>query len=196
MSFFNKKSLFATILSVAMISGCSNTATKSGSETAAPPAQTPTATDNTAAKTTPAEDQAAITAKKLAEQQAQAKAEAAKVKEKEQAALREVRTFYFDFDKSDLKPESRMPLLAHAAYLAANPTMKVTLQGYCDERGTREYNLALGERRAKAVERFLVINGVSRDQITVISYGEEKPVALGHNEAAWAKNRRVVIVYK
>lgn len=196
MGLLSKKSLFATILSVAVISGCSNTATKSASDMAAPPAQPPSTSTTNSAKTTAAEDQAAITAKKLAEQQAQAQAEAAKVKEKEQAALREVRTFYFDFDKSDLKPESRMPLLAHAAYLAANPNMKVILQGYCDERGTQAYNLALGERRAKAVERFLVINGVNRDQVSVISYGKEKPVALGHNPAAWAKNRRVVIVYK
>ena len=98
--------------------------------------------------------------------------------------------------KSAVRPESRAALMAHAAFLAANPNVSVTLEGHSDERGTKEYNLALGERRAQSVERFLVVNGVSRTQLEVVSYGEEKPAASGHSESDWAKNRRVFIEYK
>jgi len=198
MSVLNKKLVIATLLSFTLLGGCSSAGIKSGEATnnqkAVAPAEQSAATPKV--KTYTAEEQAAITAKKLAEAQAKAKAEAAQVKKREQAALRDVRTFYFDFDKSDLKPASRMPLLAHAAYLVANPSMKIQLNGYTDDRGTQEYNLALGERRAKAVERFLVINGVSRSQINVTSYGKLNPVATGNNDAAWAKNRRVELLYK
>lgn len=114
----------------------------------------------------------------------------------ESAALREVRVFYFDFDSHMVKPEAHLPLQAHAAYLQSNPNARVVLNGYGDERGTKEYNLALGERRAKAVERFLVVSGASASQIEVVSYGEEFPADPGHNEEAWAKNRRVELQYK
>jgi len=200
MSLFNKKMLLATVLSATMITGCGTSGTKEGGDV--PPPSTTTAPEavkqpvDDSAKAKAMEEQAAVTARKLAEQQAKAKTEAARLKEKQQVALREVRTFYFDFDKAELKAESRMSLLAHAAYLSSNSSAKVVLEGYCDERGTREYNLALGEGRAKSVERFLVINGVSRSQITVKSYGEEKPAEMGHDEASWAKNRRAVVVYQ
>ena len=111
-------------------------------------------------------------------------------------ALREVRVFYFEFDSSSLRPEAHMPLQAHAAYLQRNPNARIVLNGYGDERGTKEYNLALGERRGKAVERFLVVNGVSSGQIEVVSYGEEFPADPGHSESAWGKNRRVELQYK
>lgn len=114
----------------------------------------------------------------------------------EQAALREVTTFYFDFDTSEIKPEARDVLIAHARYLAENPQVRVRLEGHADERGTKEYNLALGDRRAKAVERFLVINGASRGQIETVSYGEEKPAVMGSNESAWAQNRRVELIFE
>lgn len=106
------------------------------------------------------------------------------------------RVIYFDFDKSEIKPEYREVLNAHAEYLATHPDVHVTIEGHADERGTREYNMALGERRANAVKRLLVLQGVADDQIRVISYGEERPVALGHNEEAWALNRRAVIDYE
>ncbi len=99
---------------------------------------------------------------------------------------------YFDFDKSTLSSTTRAILDAQAAYLRAN-SQPVRLEGHCDERGTREYNLALGERRAKAVADYLAIQGVSRSRIEVVSYGEERPVALGSDEASWAANRRVEI---
>lgn len=98
--------------------------------------------------------------------------------------------FYFDFDKSLLKPEARAALLEHAAVLTRNPR-NIRLEGHGDERGTREYNIALGERRANAVREFLVLQGVSGNLIEVISYGEERPAAFGSNEDAWALNRRV-----
>ena len=80
--------------------------------------------------------------------------------------------------------------------MVANPGTRIRLEGHTDERGTREYNIALGERRAKSVERAMMLRGVAKNQISVISYGEENPVALGSNEDAWAKNRRVVIQYR
>ena len=105
-------------------------------------------------------------------------------------------TFYFDFDQAIVKPEGFDELNKHAEALKGDTSLKVRLEGNTDERGTREYNLALGERRANAVKAYLVAQGVSPSQIEVVSYGEEKPVDPGHNEAAWAKNRRVQIVYE
>lgn len=105
------------------------------------------------------------------------------------------RVIYFDFDKSDIKDEFRDILNAHAEYLASHPSVNVTIEGHTDERGTREYNIALGERRANAVKRMMTLQGVSASQIRVISYGEERPAALGHDERAWALNRRAIIDY-
>jgi peptidoglycan-associated lipoprotein len=101
---------------------------------------------------------------------------------------------YFDFDKSDIKPEGQAVIANWAAYLVANPTAKVRLEGNTDERGTREYNIGLGERRANAVGSALQAKGVSASQLTTVSYGKERPVALGHDEAAWAQNRRADLV--
>ena len=105
------------------------------------------------------------------------------------------RIVYFDFDKSDIKPEFLDTLTAHAKYLVANPSQKIRIEGYTDERGTVEYNIALGDRRAQAVRRFMLFQGVNADQITTVSYGEAHPADAGHDETAWAKNRRAVVVY-
>ncbi len=105
------------------------------------------------------------------------------------------RVVYFDFDKSDVKPEFLDTLTAHARYLVANPSQKIRIEGYTDERGTVEYNIALGDRRAQAVRRFMLFQGVSDSQISTVSYGEAHPADAGHDETAWAKNRRAVIVY-
>ncbi len=105
------------------------------------------------------------------------------------------RTLYFDFDSAQVRGEDIPVVKAHARYLMANPQLVVTLEGHTDERGSREYNVALGEARAKAVAKLLELNGVDHRRIRVISYGEEKPMALGHDEAAWQQNRRVEIVY-
>ncbi|MDX1398381.1 MAG: peptidoglycan-associated lipoprotein Pal [Oceanospirillum sp.] len=111
------------------------------------------------------------------------------------AAMPEVETVYFDFDMSTIREDSREVLDLHVAYLNANPMQNVVLEGHADERGTREYNNALGERRGNAVKNYFTVQGVSADRIEVISYGEEKPAVIGHNNAAWSKNRRVEIKY-
>jgi peptidoglycan-associated lipoprotein len=106
-----------------------------------------------------------------------------------------VDTIYFAFDSEEIRPEFESVLDGHAQYLMANSSTNVTLQGYADERGTREYNLGLGERRAQAVEQYLTVQGVSPSQIQIVSYGEERPAVQGHTEEAYAKNRRVVFSY-
>jgi peptidoglycan-associated lipoprotein len=97
---------------------------------------------------------------------------------------------YFDFDKSELKPEARAILEKKASWLRANGRYKVRIEGHCDERGTNEYNLALGERRSNSAFKYLNALGVSAGRMSTISYGEERPADPGHNQAAWAKNRR------
>ncbi len=106
------------------------------------------------------------------------------------------RTIYFDFDKSEIKPEARAILEAHAKYLAQNRSASITLEGHADERGTREYNVALGERRANSARQFLTLMGASGQQIRTVSYGEERPVCNEHNESCWSQNRRVEIIYR
>jgi peptidoglycan-associated lipoprotein len=101
-----------------------------------------------------------------------------------------LKDIYFDFDKYDVRPGDAKILDANAAWLKANPNNLVLIEGHCDERGTNEYNLALGERRAKSTMNYLVGQGVQANRITIISYGEERPVCTEHNEACWAKNRR------
>ena len=109
--------------------------------------------------------------------------------------LLSTRVVYFDFDSSAVKDEALPVIRAHADYLATNSQVHFTLEGHSDERGTREYNLALGERRADAVRRLLIANGVSPSQVEVVSYGEERPAVLGHDESAWSMNRRAEFVY-
>ena len=101
--------------------------------------------------------------------------------------------FYFDFDVSEIRPGDRDTLTVHAQELARNPSQRIRLEGHADERGTREYNLALGERRANAVMNFLIVNGASRSQIETVSYGEERPAQSGTSEEAYQANRRVEI---
>jgi peptidoglycan-associated lipoprotein len=104
-------------------------------------------------------------------------------------------TIYFDFDNSEVKPEFAALVSAHARKLAANRTLHVRLEGNTDERGSAEYTVALGERRAQAVKRALLLEGVAESQLSTVSYGRERPVADGHDESAWSRNRRVEIVY-
>jgi len=104
--------------------------------------------------------------------------------------------FYFDFDQAIVKRSGHAELDKHAKALMQDRSIKVRLEGHADERGTREYNLALGERRANALRAYLVAQGVSRSQIEVISYGEEKPAVLGGGESSWAQNRRVRFNYR
>ena len=102
---------------------------------------------------------------------------------------------YFEFDKSNIKPEFLDMLTAHAKYLLAHPSQKIRIEGYTDERGTWEYNIALGDRRAQSVRRFLLFQGVNPDQISTVSYGEAHAVCSEHNEGCWSQNRRAVLVY-
>jgi peptidoglycan-associated lipoprotein len=117
----------------------------------------------------------------------------------DQAALAELQrigvVIYFDYDKSDIKSEYVSVVAAHAKFLNGGAKRKVRLEGHTDERGSREYNIGLGERRAQAVRRALLLQGVREDQITTVSYGEERPALAGSDEAAYAKNRRVELVY-
>jgi peptidoglycan-associated lipoprotein len=101
-----------------------------------------------------------------------------------------LRTIYFDYDKSDIRPEYRVILEGIAQWMKDNPARNLLTEGHCDERGTNEYNLALGERRALSVRRYLIGLGVHPDRLHTISYGEEKPADPGHTEEAWARNRR------
>ena len=103
---------------------------------------------------------------------------------------------FFAYDSSAISPDSAEILGTQVKWLKKHHNVNVVVQGYCDERGTREYNLALGERRANAVKNYLVSQGVAADRISVISYGKERPAVLGNNEAAWAQNRRAVTVVK
>ncbi|VAW88189.1 Tol-Pal system peptidoglycan-associated lipoprotein PAL [hydrothermal vent metagenome] len=102
---------------------------------------------------------------------------------------------YFEFDQSAISDEDKVTLNAHADYLIGNPGAHIRLEGHADERGTREYNVALGERRAGGVNRYLILKGVAASQLDMISYGEERPAKLGHEERSWSLNRRVELVY-
>ena len=112
-----------------------------------------------------------------------------------QGGLLATRIIYFEFDSSEVRGTGVELVAAHARYLAANPGTRVRLEGHTDERGSREYNIGLGERRAQAVRRALMLQGALDGQISTVSYGEERPAAPGHDDDAWAKNRRVEIVY-
>lgn len=111
------------------------------------------------------------------------------------AELRQDQVIYFDFDTSDIRSEFAELLTAHADYLVRNPSVTVVIEGHTDERGTPEYNIALGERRANATAAYMRNLGVLSSQITTVSFGEEKPLARGNNERAWSQNRRAVLVY-
>ena len=106
-----------------------------------------------------------------------------------------VRILYFEYDSSDILPAYREVLEAHANYLVQNPNVTMSLEGHADERGSREYNLALGERRSQNAKQLMMIFGPASLQIRTTSYGEERPVVEGHDEESWSQNRRVEIIY-
>lgn len=105
------------------------------------------------------------------------------------------RVLYFDLDSSQIKDEDREMITTHAEFIAAHSEITIVLEGHADERGSREYNIALGEKRAKSIMQIMTLQGVAESQIQVISFGEERPVALGHDASAWNLNRRVEILY-
>jgi len=118
------------------------------------------------------------------------------ISEDEEARLLSKRTLYFGYDRFDLKNDDLLVLSAHAKQLLENPKLRIRLDGHADERGSREYNVGLSERRAKAAHKFLVLKGVSPEQIAVVGYGKEKPAVLGHDENAWRLNRRAELHYE
>ena len=148
-------------------------------------------------------DEAATTDTSVEESQTQAvpDSQGLDVVTEEQAAiaanpLLDQTVVYFGYDRSEIRPEFKDILNAHAQYLVANPQARVSLEGHCDERGTVEYNLALGERRANTVKRYLVVQGVNPNQLESVSFGEERPAVVGSDDSAWSKNRRTEINYQ
>jgi peptidoglycan-associated lipoprotein len=134
------------------------------------------------------------TTRRTQELEAEAQARAAAAEERMRRSALATRIFYFDFDVSEFRQADRDVLTIHAQDLAANPSKRVRLEGHADERGTREYNLALGERRANNVVNYLIVNGAGRNQIETVSYGEERPADRATSETAYQRNRRVEIV--
>ncbi|OEY67251.1 peptidoglycan-associated lipoprotein Pal [Marinobacter sp. X15-166B] len=189
MKFSVQQKAFAIVLSLGLMAGCSSTGDIDGEEGYGTGAS---AVDQSGGSTVyggAGED--GISSTGLTDAEAQQLAEQAELE-----ALRNVTVFYFDFDTSEIKQDVRDVLIAHAQFLAANPGQRVRLEGHADERGSKEYNLALGERRANSVQRFLIVNGASRNQLETVSYGEEKPQAMGSSESDHAQNRRVELVFQ
>ncbi len=143
----------------------------------------------------PAADTSGIDATTAAAQRAEAErlAREREAQQRMEAAALNTTVFYFDFDVSEFMASDRDVLAIHGRNLASNASRRVRLEGHADERGTREYNLALGERRANSIRDYLVVNGASLSQIETVSYGEERPAATGQTEAAYRLNRRVEI---
>jgi peptidoglycan-associated lipoprotein len=112
-----------------------------------------------------------------------------------QGELLSRRIIYFDFDSAEIRADSQSIVSAHGKYLADNPQTRVRLEGHADERGSREYNIGLGERRAQSVRRALLLQGVTEGQLATVSYGEERPAAAGSDEDAYSQNRRVELIY-
>jgi peptidoglycan-associated lipoprotein len=158
-----------SILLVAGVSACAKKAVK----------PVPVATDNTSSTTTTASENTGRYTRDSLDTD---------------SCLRQ-RVVYFDLDRSEIKPEFQAQIACHAEYLKQFPQSRVTLEGNTDERGSREYNLGLGERRGNAVQGALSAAGASSSQLNVTSYGEERPVCRQHDESCWSKNRRVEIVY-
>jgi peptidoglycan-associated lipoprotein len=183
----------ALVFSFGLMAGCSSTGDTMGDDGAMGGTGETTGQDG-GATAFGGGDGDGVSSSEMTEQQrrdAEARAERA-----QEQAMREVTTFYFDFDTAEIKPEARDVLVAHARFLQANPDQNVRIEGHADERGTKEYNLALGERRANAVQRFLIVNGAARGQTETVSYGEEKPAVLGSGESVWAQNRRVELIFQ
>jgi peptidoglycan-associated lipoprotein len=181
--------LTTLIVGTVALSGC---AKRPATTQAAAPAPTGAAssTASTPAAPTPAAPGGPAMAQPSAPAPAPATAAPARPEVKDFAAIPELADIFFDFDKYDIRPGDAKTLDANASWLKSNPNHLVLIEGHCDERGTNEYNLALGERRAKSTMNYLVSQGVQANRITIISYGEERPQCTEKTEACWAKNRR------
>jgi peptidoglycan-associated lipoprotein len=179
--------LMSMLLLGLIVTGCAKRpATTSAASAPAPAAPPSTAT----APSTPAPQAPAPAPATAAATTPVPAAPATRPSPKEFVSIAALRDVFFDFDKYDIRPEDAKTLDANAAWLKTNADNLVLIEGHCDERGTNEYNLALGERRAKATMNYLVSQGVQANRITIISYGEERPVCTEKNESCWSKNRR------
>jgi len=183
--------LMSLLLAGLMITGCAKrpATTAASAATPAPAAPAPAPAPTASAPSSGAAAAAPAAA-------AAAPAQAPRPSPKEFMAVAALKEVYFDFDKYDIRPEDAKTLDANAAWLKSNGDNLVLIEGHCDERGTNEYNLALGERRAKATMNYLVSQGIQANRITIISYGEERPVCTEKTEACWAKNRRAAFLVK
>ncbi|WP_404419057.1 peptidoglycan-associated lipoprotein Pal [Marinospirillum sp.] len=173
---------FALAAILALVAGCGGGAATQPTDEEEVTAEEVQTSDEDSAETAGAAEEEAANAEAMAEEEA--------------VERPEVMTIYFDFDKSNIRSEFYEDLNAHAAYLQANPDSKVVLEGHADERGTREYNMALGERRGNSVQRYLSLQGVASEQMEVVSYGEERlAVRNASNPEEHQQNRRVEFVY-
>lgn len=208
----NLGKIIASSVLVAFLAACSSTGetTDASASTQASQVAAEAAALAEAQALKDAQAQAAAEAQAQVQAQAQAQADAtaaqqaandaaaqvaAQQQQAQDAAQALAHVIYFDFDQATIKAEFRTALNGHAAYLSQNPSARIVLEGHADERGTREYNIALGERRGNAVSRYLVVQGVSVDAIEVVSFGEERPVNAGHDSSSLAENRRVEVRY-
>ncbi|MBW2063973.1 MAG: peptidoglycan-associated lipoprotein Pal [Deltaproteobacteria bacterium] len=187
--------VLAFVLSMLMVSSCAKKQVRVEEEVTKPaPTPAPSPAPGPAPGPQPAPSRPGVEEKEYGEAEAEREARVREI-ERAQQLRKGVLEFesehiYFDFDKAELKPEARKVLVKKAEWLRKHPEYKVVIEGHCDERGTNEYNLALGERRANAAWRFLNALGISGERMSTISYGEERPLDPRHNPAAWAKNRR------
>jgi peptidoglycan-associated lipoprotein len=195
MKFTASQKVLALTFSFGLMAGCSSTGDTMGEDGMEGGSGSGSASGQESGSTVfGGDDGSGVSSSEMTEQErqeAEARAEAAQTE-----AMRDITTFYFDFDTAEIKQEARDVLIAHARFLQANPMQNVRITGHADERGTKEYNLALGERRANAVQRFLIVNGAARGQTETVSYGEESPVVMGSSESALAQNRRVELVFE
>jgi peptidoglycan-associated lipoprotein len=167
------------------------------SEPAVVPAEEETEAKRLAAMKEVEEARKAMEEQRLREERLREEAEARRQREEIAERTRFINEhIYFEFDRSRLLPEGKEILRRNAKWLKAHPEVQVTIEGHCDERGTTEYNLALGDRRAQSVKTYLVDLGVEPERLTTVSFGEEKPIDPGHSERAWAKNRRAQFVIR
>ena len=183
--------LSSLLVAAVVLSGC---AKRPATTQAAAPA--PTGSASTTASTPPAAPAPVQSDTPTAATTTPAPSSTARPAVQDFAAVPELADVFFDFDKYDIRPGDAKTLDANANWLKSNPNHLVLIEGHCDERGTNEYNLALGERRAKSTMNYLVSQGVQANRITIISYGEERPQCTEHTEACWAKNRRAHFLVK
>jgi peptidoglycan-associated lipoprotein len=186
--------MLSLLLAGLVITGCAKRPATTASTAAAPaPAPSPAGPAPAPSASAPSSGGAAAAAPAAG---AAAAAQTPRPSPKEFMAVAALKEVHFDFDKYDIRAEDAKTLDANAAWLKSNADNLVLIEGHCDERGTNEYNLALGERRAKATMNYLVSQGIQANRITIISYGEERPVCNEKTEACWAKNRRANFLVK